>query len=113
EGTAELRMPISGSVAGVVFADGAVVRSRHGGASAGAVTPGLGVRYESNVGTLRFDAGWRPRRSEHLPVVVATRDVDGTSRVTRLATERSWTEGDGERGLLRRVTLHFVLGHAF
>ena len=106
-------MPISGSVAGVVFADGAVVRSRHGGQSAGAVTPGLGVRYEANVGTLRFDVGWRPQRNERLPVVVATRGEDGTPRVTRLVTERPWAAGDGERGLLRRVTLHFVLGHAF
>ena len=113
EGSVEVRMPISGSVAGVVFADGAVVRSRHGGQSAGAVTPGLGVRYEANVGTLRFDVGWRPRRSERLPVVVATRGEDGTPRVTRLVTERPWAAGDGERGLLRRVTLHFVLGHAF
>ncbi len=113
EGSVELRMPISGSVAGVAFADGAVVRSRHGGQSAGAVTPGLGVRYEANVGTLRFDVGWRPGRSAQLPVVVATGGQDGPPRVTRLLTERRWTDGDGERGLLRHVTLHFVLGHAF
>jgi outer membrane protein assembly factor BamA len=113
EGSVELRFPISGSVAGVVFADAAVLESRDGDRSAGAVTPGIGVRYEANVGTLRLDLGWRPRRSSRLPVVVATAGEDGSPRVTRLVTERQWTEGDGERGFLRRATLHFVLGHAF
>jgi len=113
EGTVELRMPIGGRVGGVVFADGAVVGASSGIDRVTAVTPGVGLRYESNVGTLRLDLGWRPRARERLPVVVATRDAAGNERVTRLATERLWTEGDGERGALRRVRVHFVLGHAF
>ena len=112
EGTVEVRAPLGGKIGGVVFVDAARVQIERN-ASTGAVTPGLGLRYESNVGTLRLDLGWRPRRSEQLPVVVATPDTSGIPRVTRLATDRAWTEGDGERGLLRHVTLHFVLGHAF
>ena len=113
EGSVELRIPLSGSLGSVLFADGAVLSGRASADTESAVTPGLGLRYESNVGTLRFDAGWRPRVSNRVPVVVATRDVDGTTRVTRLSTERSWTDGDDDRGFRRRVTLHFVLGHAF
>jgi len=113
EGTAEVRFPIGGKVGGVIFADAARVTTESDVKGATGVTPGLGLRYESNVGTLRLDVGWRPRRTEQLPVVVATRDPSGVERVTRLATDRAWTEGDRESGLLRRVTFHFVLGHAF
>src|SRR3712207_8551431 len=30
-----------------------------------AVTPGVGLRYITNVGVLRLDAGYRPRSEEH------------------------------------------------
>ena len=113
EGTAEVRLPLGGKIGGVIFADAARLTTESDVKGAGAVTPGVGLRYESNVGTLRLDVGWRPWRTEQLPVVVATRDASGVERVTRLATDRAWTEGDAERGLLRRVTLHFVLGHTF
>ena len=113
EGSVELRVPLGGKIGGVVFADAARVTSERDVSGATAVSPGVGLRYESNVGTLRLDLGWRPSRSEQLPVVVAADDPSGVPRVMRLATNRAWTEGDGERGVWRHVTLHFVLGHAF
>ena len=75
------------------------------------VTPGAGLRYETPFGELRLDAGWQPDKSERLPVIVET----SSSQLARLTTEREWTSVDdanGKRGL-RRVTLHFALGHAF
>jgi outer membrane protein assembly factor BamA len=113
EGSVELRVPLGGKIGGVVFADAAHVTTESDVGGAAAITPGVGLRYESNVGTLRLDLGWRPSRSEQLPVVVATEGASGVQRVTRLATHRAWIEGDGERGVWRHVTLHFVLGHAF
>jgi len=80
------------------------------------VTPGVGLRYETPVGALRLDAGWRPSRTEQLPVVVESRAADGSTQVTRLGRDRQWTsldDANGRRGLLRRVTLHFAVGHAF
>jgi hypothetical protein len=81
-----------------------------------AVTPGAGLRYETPVGALRLDAGWRPARTERLPVVVETRAADGSTQVTRLATDRRWSslfDVNGRRGALQRVTLTFGIGQAF
>jgi outer membrane protein assembly factor BamA len=119
EGSVELRMRLAGRVGGVLFTDGAVLGTGAGALSSksvGAVTPGLGLRYETPLGALRLDAGWRPARSERLPVVVETRTLNGSAQVTRLATDRLWTSLDdasGRRGGLRRFTLHFAVGHAF
>jgi len=119
EGSAELRTPLAGKMGGVLFADGAVLAPGAGALPekrVAAVTPGVGLRYESPVGTLRLDAGWRPARTERLPVFVETRAANGSTQVTRLATERQWSSSDdasGKHGALRRVTLHFALGHAF
>jgi outer membrane protein assembly factor BamA len=119
EGSIELRIRFTGRLGGVLFADGGVVGPGAGALSAervGAVTPGMGLRYELPVGALRLDAGWRPDRTEHLPVVVETRAADGSTQVTPLATDRRWSSSDdanGKSGALRRITLHFAVGHAF
>jgi hypothetical protein len=81
-----------------------------------AVTPGAGIRYETPVGALRLDAGWRPARTERLPVVVETLAADGSTQVTRLATDMRWSslfDVNGRRGALQRVTLSFGIGQAF
>ena len=118
EGSVELRKRLVWRLGGVLFADGAVVGPGAGTLSAdrvSAVTPGIGLRYEAPFGELRLDAGWQPDRSERLPVLVETTAADGSSQLVRLTTDRQWTSVDdanGKRGL-RRVTLHFALGHAF
>ena len=118
EGSVELRKRFVWRLGGVVFVDGAVIGPGAGALSAErvpAVTPGVGLRYETPVGALRLDAGWRPERTERLPVLVETSAADGSSQLVRLTTERQWTSVDdanGRRGL-RRLTLHFAVGHAF
>jgi outer membrane protein assembly factor BamA len=118
EGSVELRKRFAWKLGGVVFVDGAVIGPGAGALSVervGAVTPGIGLRYETPVGALRLDAGWRPARTERLPVLVETSAADGSSQLVRLTTERQWTSVDdanGKRGL-RRLTLHFAVGHAF
>ena len=114
EGSVELRKHLAWALGGVLFADGAVVGPGAGTLSperVGTVAPGVGLRYESPFGELRLDAGWQPDKSERLPVIVE----GSSSQLYRLTTERQWTSVDdanGRRGL-RRVTLHFALGHAF
>jgi outer membrane protein insertion porin family len=118
EGSVELRKRLVWRLGGVLFADGAVVGPGAGTLSAervSTVTPGVGLRYGTPFGELRLDAGWQPDRSERLPVLVETTAADGSSQLVRLTTDRQWTSVDdanGKRGL-RRVTLHFALGHAF
>ena len=118
EGSVELRKRFVWRLGGVLFADGAVIGPGAGTLSAEhvtAVTPGVGLRYETPVGALRLDAGWRPDRSERLPVLVETTAADGSSRLVRLTTERQWSLADDANGGggLRRLTLHFAVGHAF
>ena len=118
EGSVELRKRLVSRLGGVLFADGAVVGSGAGTLTAervSTVTPGVGLRYETPFGELRLDAGWRPDKSARLPVLVETTAADGSSQLVRLTSDRHWTSVDdanGRRGL-RRVTLHFALGHAF
>lgn len=119
EGTLELRVPLAGRIGGVFFADGAALGPGAGSVAmkrAAAVTPGFGLRYETNVGMLRLDAGWRGANAERLPVVVETRAPNGDVQVLRLGTEKRWDPLDDVTGLrrtLRQFTLHFALGHAF
>ncbi len=119
EGSIELRMRLAGNIGGVLFADGAVAGPGAGSLPAervATVTPGVGLRYQTPVGALRLDAGWRPARTERLPVVVDSRAADGSTQVTPLVIERQWTsldDANGRGGALRRVTFHFALGHAF
>ena len=119
EGSVELRARLAGKIGGVVFADGAVLGSGAGKLSTETVTtvtPGLGLRYEIPFGALRLDAGLRPARAERLPVVIESRAPNGSAQVTPLLTDRRWSsldEANGRRGALRRVTLHFAVGHAF
>jgi outer membrane protein assembly factor BamA len=120
EGSAEFRLPLAGPLGAVAFADGAALRAGSLEPSrprVAAVTPGVGLRYSSTLGILRLDAGYRPGGRERLPVVVESQSPDGTARVVRLRTEKVYDEAAGSGGslrrALRRVTVHFALGHAF
>jgi outer membrane protein assembly factor BamA len=118
ESSVELRKRFVWGLGGVLFVDGAVVGPGAGtlsGERVSAVTPGVGLRYATPFGELRLDAGWQPDKSERLPVLVETTAADGSSQLVRLTTDRQWTSMDDANGKhgLRRVTLHFALGHAF
>ena len=84
---------------GAVFIDGGVVGSANiqGLQSignimkgTGAITPGVGIRYMSGVGPIRFDLGLNPNRTESLGVVTAVPDSTGVIRIVPLPLPRTW-----------------------
>ena len=121
EAGAELRIPLSRQLGGVVFLDGAYVGTAGLTApiarGAGAVTPGGGLRYRSPLGVLRLDLGLRPVGGESLPVVVAVPDASGGERIVRLAQEKVYSPLEPSPGFLRsvgrRLVVHFAMGQAF
>ena len=120
EASAELRVPIMKQLGGVVFLDGAYVGTAgldSPARGAGAVTPGVGLRYRSVLGMLRLDVGLRPVGHEALPVVAALPDGAGGERIVRLAREKSYSPIDPSPGMLRsigrRLVVHFAMGQAF
>ncbi|HZS59041.1 MAG TPA: BamA/TamA family outer membrane protein, partial [Gemmatimonadaceae bacterium] len=79
EGSVEYRFPIVGALGAATFVDGAVVGAGTGNQSepihtAGAITPGIGIRYYSSVGAIRVDVGLDPITTEQL-VVLTQRGV--------------------------------------
>ena len=111
EGNVEVRFPIWRAIGGVVFVDGALVGSENSldlGRAAGAVTPGIGVRYRSPVGPIRVDVGYRPNSSETLKVVTATDEV-GDRAIVQLDTPRRYARNK----FTERLTLHLSIGEAF
>ena len=120
EANVELRVPIMKQLGGVVFLDGAYVGTAgldSPARGAGAVTPGVGLRYRSVLGVLRLDVGLRPVGNEALPVVAALPDGAGGERIVRLAREKSYSPIDPSPGMLRsigrRLVVHFAMGQAF
>ena len=119
EASVELRMPFRKSLSAVVFADAAYVgaaSTRNAAPSAAAITPGLGLRYYSGVGPIRFDVGFRPGGSRDLPVVVTDR-TESDARVVHLDRTRNYDPLDGKRGTfkrtLERLMFHLSMGQAF
>jgi outer membrane protein assembly factor BamA len=122
EGSVELRMPLPfyyGKFVGAVFVDGGIVGAssiqslgdlRNITRGTGAVTPGVGVRYESPVGPIRFDIGINPKVSEDLAVVTSIVE-NGRRRIVPLTTTRAYSPGG--QTLLDRLTLHFSIGQAY
>ena len=111
EGNIEVRFPIWRALGGAAFVDGALVGSENSldlGRAAGAVTPGLGVRYHSPVGPIRIDVGYRPTQSETLNVVTAT-DALGDRAIVELDTPRRYERNK----FTERLTLHLSIGQAF
>jgi outer membrane protein insertion porin family len=120
EANIELRVPLRKQLGGVLFLDGARVGTAgldSPARGAGAVTPGVGLRYRSPLGVLRLDVGLRPVGSESLPVVAAVPDGAGGERIVRLAQEKRYSPIDPSPGALRsiakRLVVHFAMGQAF
>jgi outer membrane protein assembly factor BamA len=123
EGSAEFRFPLmTTKLFGAVFVDGAIVGESKlqslrdlgdiadvTGATA-AITPGVGVRYNSPVGPIRVDIGYHPRLVEDL-VVVTTRIENGQVKLVPLRTPRRY--GLDNKTLLSRLVLHFSIGQAY
>jgi outer membrane protein insertion porin family/translocation and assembly module TamA len=126
EGSVEYRVPMPLARYGAlrnyvlaVFVDGGIVGSSSIQGyqtisnivkGTGAVTPGVGVRYESSVGPIRVDVGFNPSRSENLAVATAVPDSAGRIQIVPLSTPRSFSQG---RTLLDRLALHFSIGEAY
>ena len=122
EGSLELRIPLMHRLDGAVFVDAAIVGNgalqgfkdlvaitdfAHG---TSAITPGLGIRYNSPVGPIRVDLGYNPRLIENLPVVTNTA-VNGVPRLVALETERAFSEG--RNTFLGHLVLHLSIGQAY
>lgn len=76
----------------------------------GAVTPGVGIRYQSPVGAIRVDVAYNPNRAEDLGVVTTVRDNTGTVRIVPLSIPRRFVQG---RTLFDRLSVHFSIGEAY
>jgi outer membrane protein insertion porin family/translocation and assembly module TamA len=118
EANLEYRFPLFGQVDGAAFVDmGWVGAGADTVAPArGAITPGVGVRYQSPIGPIRIDLGLRPTTAEDLPVVTEFEDADGIRRMVRLATLKRYDQLEDARGfrkILNRLTLHLSIGQAF
>ena len=124
EGSVEFRFPVWKELSGAVFVDGAFVGQGALGdvtEGAGAITPGVGIRYRSPVGPIRVDLGFRPRLAERLSVITEVTDADGARRIVRLRTAKRYDplgdpldeEPSGISKLLERLTLHLSIGQAF
>ncbi len=117
----ELRFPLgSGRWTGVAFFDMGGVWNTGGAVSASealAWSPGLGVRYMSPVGPLRFDIGYNTSGTERaVPVVSDPNDVlvqlvDSEGNPETFDYNPYEVPGTDE--FFRRLQLHFSIGHAF
>ena len=130
EGSVEMRIPIWRALVGAVFVDAALLGSTGVpslNSYTGAVTPGFGFRYESPVGPIRVDLGFRPKLQQSLVVITQETDSTGKSRLVPLTTNgKCGPDGQGCRlypdpaqreSFIRRVanrlTLHLSIGQAF
>jgi surface antigen Omp85-like protein len=122
EGSIELRVPLMHRLDGAVFVDGAVVGNgkfqglkdvasiTNFARGTGAITPGAGIRYNSPVGPIRVDFGYRPGLTQTLPVVTNTL-VNGVPKLVALQTERVFMEG--RNTFLGHLVLHLSIGQAY
>jgi outer membrane protein assembly factor BamA len=119
EGSVEYRFPVWRNVFGATFLDGAVLGQgsiQTAAKGAGALTPGVGVRYLSPVGPIRVDIGLNPSRAAALPVVTQVVGPDGQLRIVQLKDDWKYnpTKGaSGITGMVRRLTLHLSIGEAY
>src|SRR5690606_27901672 len=70
-----------------------------------AVSPGVGIRYNSPIGPIRVDVGFNGQGEEWLPVVT----TDETGRL-RFQKPYAWKPGSG---FWDRLQFHFSIGQAF
>jgi hypothetical protein len=116
----EYRLPLSETVVGALFVDGASVGDADLNVPAGprrAITPGLGIRYRSPIGPIRVDLGVRPDITEELPVVTQLPGEDGELHLVQLTTLKQYdpVEASGRflRSIFSRLQLHLSIGEAF
>jgi outer membrane protein assembly factor BamA len=121
EASIEYRFPIWEELRGALFLDGAFVGEgaiRDIARGAGALTPGVGIRYASPAGAIRVDLGVRPTLVERLPVITQT-PVDSLEqpRIVRLQEQFTYDPLEGSKSGLRqifnRLQLHLSIGQAF
>jgi outer membrane protein insertion porin family/translocation and assembly module TamA len=124
EGSVEYRWPLPVTSVfrnfwGAVYLDGGVVGSANIQGvqtltnivkGTGAVTPGIGIRYQSAVGPIRVDVAFNPNRTENLAVVTAVPDSSGHVRIVQLGQPRRWVQG---RTIFDYLALHFSIGEAY
>lgn len=118
EGSVELRFPVWRNLHAAAFVDGALLGQgslESAVSGAGAITPGIGIRYYSAVGPIRVDLGLNPTVPEALPVITQVEGPDGL-RIVQLRD--TWTYSptrgaSGITGVLRRLTLHLSIGEAY
>jgi outer membrane protein assembly factor BamA len=119
EGSVEYRFPIWRNLYGATFIDGALLGQgslESATKGAGAVTPGVGVRYRSAVGPIRIDLGLNPTLPEDLPVITQVTGPDGQLRILQLNDKWRYNPTKGAAGItgvLRRLTLHLSIGEAY
>lgn len=118
EGSVEFRFPVWRNLHGAAFVDGALLGQgslESAVSGAGAVTPGIGVRYYSAVGPIRVDLGLNPTIPEALPVITQVEGPDGL-RIVQLRDKWTYNPTGGASGItgvLRRLTLHLSIGEAY
>jgi outer membrane protein assembly factor BamA len=123
EGSIEMRTPLPlGPIqhfVGAIFIDGGVIGAGNVRGvqtlsnfvkGTGAVTPGVGIRYDSPVGPIRVDVGLSPNRSETLGVVTAVPDSTGKIAIVPLGLSRKYSPYSS---FLSRLVLHFSIGEAY
>ncbi|HUQ84384.1 MAG TPA: BamA/TamA family outer membrane protein [Gemmatimonadaceae bacterium] len=120
EGSVEFRFPIWGeNLFAAAFVDGAFLGQgslESATSGAGAMTPGVGVRYRSAVGPIRVDLGLNPTVAEDLPVITQVPGADGRLRIAQLSDKWKYNPTGGAAGitgLMRRLTLHLSIGEAY
>jgi outer membrane protein assembly factor BamA len=119
EGSVEFRFPIWRQVFGATFVDGALLGQgslETATKGAGAITPGVGIRYISPVGPIRVDLGLNPTLPEDLPVITQVKGADGQYRIVQLQNQWRYNPTKGAAGItgvLRRLTLHLSIGEAY
>ena len=116
EGSVELRFPLYGDKwrgaafvdFGQVWAAGDRVRLDEI-----AITPGIGIRYNSPIGPIRVDVGYNGQGGDWLPVITDELDpTDGrkTGDLLPLAKNVRWNPGGS---FFDRLQFHFSIGQAF
>jgi outer membrane protein assembly factor BamA len=119
EGSVELRFPLNPTFVAAVFVDAGVLRGQRLNfppGSRSAITPGLGVRYQSPIGPVRVDLGIKTRVNDELPVVTELVDANGEPRLVqleKLAQYDPHADAGTLRKLLGRLQLHLAIGEAF
>jgi outer membrane protein insertion porin family len=110
----ELRLPVpgfGGRVEGALFVDAGQVFDRQDGSMdqpGVRITPGVGVRFITGVGPIRFDVGYNGYRPRAGPLYVEQANGD----LTPDPTNPTYAP-DRPSSLLNRLRLHFSVGQAF